>query len=113
MSQHRVFKALMSLGLSKTNAQVYVFLANAGPQSVEEMVDELKLNEAVLRRSLQALSRKRIVFLSQSPASFHALPFDEALKLLAKEQLKKVEDVEQKKSEILSKWQKMIAGSEG
>jgi hypothetical protein len=101
----------MGLGLSKVNAQVYIFLANAGPQSIERMVDELKLEEAVLQRCLQVLRRRRIVFSHERHVSFHALPFDEALKLLAKEQLKQLADVEQKRSEILSKWQKMIAGS--
>ncbi len=104
----------MGLGLSKVDAQVYIFLANAGPQIVEKVVDELKFDEAVVQHSLQVLRRRRIVVASyEGPVWFNALPFDDALRLLADEQLKEAKQVEQKRSDLLSKWQKMIAGSKG
>ena len=37
MSHERVLKALMSLGLSRTDAEVYVFLATKGPQKARNI----------------------------------------------------------------------------
>ena len=104
----------MGLGLSKVDARVYIFLANAGPQVIEKVVGALEFNEAVVQRSLEFLRRKRIVVASyEGPVWFNALPFDEALRLLADEHLKEAKVVEQKKFDLLSKWQRLIADSKG
>lgn len=102
----------MDLGLSKIDAQVYIFLANTGPQIIEKVVDELGFEEAVIQRSLQVLRKRKIVNASfDGPVWFNALPFDEALRLLADEQLREAEVLEHRKSDLLSKWRRLISDS--
>ena len=108
MSQQRVLKALINLGLSQIDADVYVFLANSGPQKTEKIAEELQLQEQTLYHSLENLANKGVVNSTHEHlALFYALPFDKALEILVKEQLKQAQVMEQNKDEILSKWKNM------
>lgn len=109
MSQQRVLKALMNLGLSQIDAEVYVYLANKGPQRAESIRDALKLQEQLLFQSLENLQSKGVVNSAIEPsASFSAIPFDKALDLLVKAHLKETQNIEQNKDEILSRWKSIV-----
>ena len=109
-----MIKTLTSLGLSQTDANVYVYLATMGPQKAENISDALKLQEQLLHQSLENLQGKGIVNLPlEQSALFFALPFDKALELLVKAHLKEARVLEQNRGEILSKWQAMIRDSVG
>jgi sugar-specific transcriptional regulator TrmB len=112
MSYKRVIKTLRSLGLSKTDANVYVYLATEGPQGAKNIGDALKLREQILHQSLENLQGKGVVSskLEQS-ALFSALPFDKALELLVKAHLKEAQNIERDKTEILSKWKTLTEPS--
>ncbi len=99
----------MNLGLSKTDAEVYTFLATKGPQKTQTIMEELKLQEQPLYRSLEILRNKGIISMMQEHStSFIASPFDKVLELLVKEQLKQAQVIEQSKDEILSEWKNKI-----
>lgn len=75
-----MLKALRNLGLSQTDAEVYIFLANEGPQKTEKIAEELKLQEQSLYQSLESLRNKGVVNSTHEySAFFYALPFDKAL----------------------------------
>ena len=114
MNHQRVLTALERLGLSQTDAQVYIHLAIKGPQDVGNIAEALKLEEKLLFQSLKNLQNKGVVdsTLEQS-ALFSALPFNKTLELLVNVHLKETQNIEQKKDEILSIWQKMVNGSTG
>ena len=85
MSLERVFKALVSLGLSETDARVYIFLALKGPKKPRKIVDNLKISKQQIVRSLRNLRDKGIIVSDlDSQKGFSALPFEKALKLLIK-----------------------------
>ena len=60
MSLERVLKALVGLGLSQTDAEVYVHLATAGPATAKSITGNLALNKRQIYRSLKALQQKGI-----------------------------------------------------
>jgi sugar-specific transcriptional regulator TrmB len=109
LSQKRVLKALVSLGLSQTDAEVYVFLATKGPQKARSIATALEMYKRKIYRSLKSLQSKEIVNANLgSPAQFSAIPFDKVLNLLIKAHLKEAQYIEQNKEEILSHWNSMI-----
>jgi sugar-specific transcriptional regulator TrmB len=109
LSQERVLKALASLGISQTDAEVYVFLATGGPQKARDIATALEMYKRKVYRSLKSLQSKEIVNTTlERPAQFSAIPFDKVLNLLIKAHLKEAQYIEQNKEEILSHWNSMI-----
>ena len=103
MSLERVFKALVSLGLSETDARVYVYLALKGPTEAGSIVDNLKMSRQQIYRSLKYLQDKGIVFAdSTSRGVFSALLFEKALKLLIETEKTKTQIVQDTKEALLS-----------
>jgi sugar-specific transcriptional regulator TrmB len=105
LSQERVLKALVSLGLSHTDAEVYVFLATAGSQKARNIATALKVYRRKIYRSLKSLQSKEIVNATlERPAQFSAMPFEKALNLLIQAHLKEAKCIEQHREEILTQW---------
>ena len=98
----------MSLGLSETDAQVYVFLALNGPHKAIDITKKMNLYKEQLYRSLRNLKNKEVVKSTANyPAVFSAIPFEEILDLLAeikKEQAQALRDV---REELLSSWRSL------
>ena len=111
LSHERVLKSLVGLGLSETDAEVYVYLATNGPQERQTLAEALKIQEQQLVLSLKNLRDKNIVNATvKRPAEFSAVPFGKALDLLVKAHLREARNIEQDKDEILSQWRSMITG---
>jgi sugar-specific transcriptional regulator TrmB len=101
----RVFKALVSVGLSETDARVYVYLALKGPDKTGSIVDNLKISRQQIYRSLKHLQDKRIVFAdSKNQGVFSALLFEKGLKLLIETEKEKTEILQETKKSILQDW---------
>ena len=114
MNHQRVLIALERLGLSQTDAQVYIHLAIEGPREAGKIAEALKLEGKLLSQSLKSLQSRGVVDSTLGHTClFSALSFDKALELLVKAHLKETQNIEQNKDEILSKWQKMMKGSTG
>ncbi len=112
MSQKRVLKALMNLGLSQTEAQVFIHLAIEGPQKAGIIAEGLRMQEHLIFESLQNLQSKGVVGSEiEQSLLFFALPLDKALELLMKGRREETQNIEQNKYNILSKWQTMIEDS--
>jgi sugar-specific transcriptional regulator TrmB len=106
-----MFKTLVRLGLTKKDAQVYVFLAQTGPQKARDIAHALEMYKRQLYRSLKKLQNKGIVSATlERPAKFSAVPFEKVLDIFAKAKIEEAQLIEQNKEEILSKWQSMIMG---
>ena len=106
MSLERVFKALVNLGLSESDARVYIFLALKGPKKLRKIVDNLKISKQQIVRSLRNLQDKGIIVSDLvSQKGFSALPFEKALKLLIKT---KKEQTKMMQETLLSTWKTMI-----
>jgi sugar-specific transcriptional regulator TrmB len=88
LSLEIIVEALIGLGLSRFDAEVYVFLAKRGSQTAAELADSLNTDRQKIYLSLKNLSNKGLV--TKNRVIFSALPFEEALDLLIKLKKKKV-----------------------
>lgn len=108
MSLERVINALIGLGLSRTDAEVYVYLAKKGPIELVNLATALNFSMQKLSRSLKNLQSKGIVSGSlKGNALFSALPFEQTLELLIEIKAEQTQIMQESKEELLSSWRKM------
>ena len=106
MSLERVLKALIGLGLSQTDAEVYVHLATAGPATARTIVNNLTINKRQIYRSLKALQQKGIASGNDEyPAEFYAVAFEKALDLLLDVKKEQAKSLEASKAELIADFQ--------
>lgn len=109
MSLDRIFKALVDLGLSQTEAKVYIFLVMKGPNKAGKVAAALEIRRQQIYRILKRLQNKSIIVVhNEQPAKFSALPFDEALNLLVQLKKKNAKNAQNSKKELLSNWQTLM-----
>ena len=102
MSLERIFKTLVSLGLSKSDARVYMFLALDGPKKVTSIVENLKIGRNQICRILKKLQNKKIIVSSiKDENTYSALPFEEALELLIKTEKNQTNAIKEEKLILL------------
>ena len=105
MSLERIFKALVSLGLSETDSRVYMFLALKGPKKAKSIVSSLGMNKQQIHRSLKHLQEKGIIFGdAENNGAFSALLFEKALELLIETEKVKTEILQETKKALLRDW---------
>ena len=104
MSLERIIKALIRLGLSRSEAEVYVHIANNGPQKAVSLAKDLNINKSTIYVSLRNLQAKELV--TKNCTIFSALPFEEALELLIKMNKQQTRFLDESKEELLSSWRK-------
>jgi len=105
MSLNRVFKALIELGLSQTDACVYIYLATKGSKSANQICDALKANKQIIYPSLKNLRNNRIIAVSSKrPLIFSAVPFEEVLDMLIKRKFEQSEEILETKKELVKSW---------
>lgn len=108
MSLERVIKALVSLGLSQTDAEVYVHLATTGPATAKNIINGLTINKRQIYRSLKRLQNKGITIANDKrPSEFSAVPFEELLDLLIEVKKEQAQTLRESRKEVLSSWRKM------
>ena len=103
MSLERVIKALIGLGLSRVDAEVYVYLAKKGPQKPVDLTKALSYNKTKIYTSLKNLGTKGLV--SSDRTIFSALPFEEALDLLIKMKKERAQAIQESREELLTAWE--------
>jgi len=104
-----VLKALQSLGLSQTEARIYVFLEKSGSHEDVDIAQALKVNTKRLVISLKNLQDKKIVQASvQQAVEFSAVPFEKAIDLLIEVKKEKAKSLQERKMELLASWQSLI-----
>ena len=98
-----MIKALIGLGLTRLDAEVYVYLAKKGPQEVVDLAKALNYVNKKIDASLKNLQTKRLV--SKDRTIFSALPFEEALDLLIKMEKEQAQAMHESKEELLATWE--------
>ena len=113
MSLERVFKALLSLDLSQTDAKVYVFLALTGPKNTLNIVNNLKISKQQISQSILNLQNKGVIISDlENQSEFSALPFEKALDLLIKTEKTKTQILKETKKSLLSDWKTSITSNQ-
>jgi len=108
LSLKRVTQALVSLGLSQTEARIYVFLEKTGSHKDVEIANALKLHGKELISCLKSLQDKKIVEVSaQQTSEFSAVPFKEVIDILIELKKEQAQSLQERKMELLSIWQTM------
>ena len=106
MSLERIFNALQILGLSKSEARVYIFIATKGPIAAHNLKKQLKMKKGLISQSLVNLLRKEILFVKKKPQiEISALPFEEVLNLLMENKEERVQNLQKDKEKIIASWQ--------
>lgn len=109
MSREWIIRALVGLGLKRTDAQVYVFLAKTGPQKARILANQLGMYKQLLYRSLKTLRRKGMINATfEHPAYFSAVSLEKVLDQFIKARKEEAQRLEQNKDEILSSWRSII-----
>jgi sugar-specific transcriptional regulator TrmB len=102
-------KALVNLGLSKQDAEVYIFLATQGPQKGKNIAGALKLYKQQLYRSLKNLQGRGMVTATlEHPAHFSAVPIEKVIELIIKAKLEQAKALQESREELLSSWRSII-----
>ena len=102
MSLERVIKALISLGLKRMDAEVYVYLAKKGPKKGVDLAKALNYNKKKVYTSLKNLRTKGLV--SKDRTIFSALSFEEAFDLLIKLEKERAQAMHESREELLTTW---------
>lgn len=80
MSLERVIKALTGLGLTRSDAEVFIYQAKKGPQTIVEIARALNYGTHKISTSLTTLITKELA--TANHGIFSVIPFEEALDLL-------------------------------
>jgi sugar-specific transcriptional regulator TrmB len=106
LSLERIFKALVDLGLSETDAQVYVYLATKGPAKARNLIHNTSVTKRQIYRSLKKLQNRGVITSNDEcpPAEFSALPFEEVLDMLIEMKQEQAQKIKKIRNELLSSW---------
>lgn len=109
MSLERVFNALISLGLSDTEAEVFVYLARKGPKEEKDLCRAFNLTGQQLHQILENLQRRGMVTVTTKKyVLFSALPFEDILELLMVENIEQAQAAQKTREDLLASWKNMI-----
>ena len=102
MSLELIIKALLTLGLSRLDAEVYVYIAKMGSQKAKDLDVALNYSKNQIYKSLRMLTEKALV--TKEGIKFSAIPFEDALDLLIEREKKQTNHIKESKKELLVNW---------
>ena len=109
VGQERLLKMLVSLGLAKTEAEIYLFLNKEGSQRGGDIAKTLGLHKQQLYRNLKSLKCKGCVKATlEHPSRFSAMSIKSLIDLHMRANLDEAQDMEENRQRILSNWQAMM-----
>ena len=112
MSLERMLDTLVSLGLTRTEAQAYIFLAKMGPHRGKELANALKLTKQQLHSSLKSLQAKGIVNATRERTTqYFAISLEKALDLFMNAKIEQAKTFQANKEELLASWRSIIEKS--
>ena len=109
MSLERVLTLLQDLGLSKDEAEIYVYLAKKGPQTLKTLTESVKKNKDEIVKALRGLEEKHITTRKSKHSTFFlAIPFEKLLANYAKIRFKQAKRIEQTRLSFLADWKDTV-----
>lgn len=104
---------LQDLGLSRDEAEVYVYLAKKGPQTINTLKESLKKNKVEIIKALKGLEGKQITTRKSKRSTFFlVVPFEKLLTNYAKIKFSQVKSIEEKRLSMLIDWDDTVKESE-
>ncbi len=97
--------ALEEFGLSRADAEVYVYLAKQGPKKGGALANDLQVAKQQLYPILKNLKNKGVVTVSlERPALFSAVAFEKVIELLIAIKIEQAKAFEEIKKELMDSW---------
>ncbi len=94
---------LVGLGLTRIEAQTYIFLAKKGPHARKDLTSALKLTKQQLYPCLKNLRKKGFVTSTlERHVIFSAVPLEKVLDNFIKAKVEEAERIKQDKQDFLS-----------
>ncbi len=104
-----MLKALVNLGITETDSEIYLFLAEEGPQKGRKIGVTLNLYKQQLYRRLKRLQEKGMVSSTlERPALFSAVPLETVLEVLIEAKKEQALALQNSKKELLSTWHSKV-----
>ncbi len=110
MSEKDVTKFLQTLGLSKREIQVYMFLAKSGVQSTSFVAKRLKMERVQAYRTFKKLQEKGFIEATlERPTRFTIVPFENLVDTFINAKKNEVTNLSEQKQSLLTSWQSISA----
>ena len=105
MSMERVIEALVNLGLTRIEAELYVYLSKKGPLNKFELKNSIQISENKLVSPLNNLNKKGLIKKSKEhPVQFFALTFEKAIEVLSEINVEKTNTIKKSKNTLMDNW---------
>ena len=109
MSLERALDTLVSLGLTRLDAEVYVFLAKKGPHKATDIISALGIPKQQFYNSLRSLKEKGIIIATpERQIQYSANSIEKVLDELVKAKVEQTKALQASRKELLSNWRSMI-----
>jgi len=103
LDERRLYEILRELGLSKREADIYLFLSRRGPQKAHSVAMRLNIDRAQTYRSLTSLQEKGIVELTiEAPTRYIAVPIEPLLESYIKGKKNEVARIEAERTDVIN-----------
>ena len=110
MSEKDITKFLQALGLSKREAQIYMFLAKSGVQSTSFAAKRLKMERVQAYRTFKKLQEKGFIEATlERPTRFIIVPFETLLENFIESRRSEVASLTEQKESLISSWRDISA----
>jgi sugar-specific transcriptional regulator TrmB/CBS domain-containing protein len=110
MSEKDITKFLQSLGLSKREIQVYMFLAKSGVQSTSFVAKRLKMERVQAYRTFKKLQEKGFIEATlERPTRFAIVPFETLLETFINAKKNEITSLNEQRENLLSAWRGISA----
>ena len=104
MSLERIIKALTGLGLSRLDAELYVYVTKKGEQKIDDLVQAFNIEKHKLNSNVNNLQNKKL--LVRCRTGVYAIHFEEALELLIEQKKQQTQSVQESIEESVFDWKK-------
>jgi sugar-specific transcriptional regulator TrmB len=110
LSEKDILKFLQSLGFSKREVQVYMFLAKSGAQSTSFVAKRLKMERVQAYRTFKKLQEKGFIEATlERPTRFTVVPFINLLESFIESKRSEVDNLSDQKESLLASWRTVSA----
>ncbi len=110
LSKEQIITTLKGLGLLRTDAEIYLYLAIKGRQRAKDIAEGLNLPTHQIYNSLKRLRKQEIVTVShEQVTTFSAEAFEKIMDSCVRIKLHEAEKMGERRKLILSNWRLMMA----
>jgi sugar-specific transcriptional regulator TrmB/predicted transcriptional regulator len=110
LSEKDITKFLQTLGFSKREIQIYMFLAKSGVQSTSFVAKRLKMERVQAYRTFKKLQEKGFIEATlERPTRFTVVPFEKLLEGFIETRKSEVANLNEQKETLLSAWRALSA----